>query len=236
MAAITEGELLAAWEAALGRPAVARALALAGAACRRDPAELSDLPLGRRDALLLDLRERCFGPQLSSETSCPRCAERLELMLDVADIRVPVEEAPDDRCHVEVAGVEVEFRLPTSGDLLALGSAGGDARRRLLETCVVERSAGSEALSDEILAGVAARLPVADPQADVVLSLACWSCGHEWDAPFDVAAYLWMEVDAYARRLLFDVHSLASAYGWSEAEVLAVSPARRRFYLDEVAA
>ena len=38
-----------------------------------------------------------------------------------------------------------------------------------------------------MLDAVAARLPLADPQADVVLTLTCWSCGHEWDAPFDVA-------------------------------------------------
>jgi hypothetical protein len=39
-------------------------------------------------------------------------------------------------------------------------------------------------------------------------------------------------METYARRLLYDVHALASAYGWSEDEVLAVSPARRRCYLE----
>ena len=43
-------------------------------------------------------------------------------------------------------------------------------------------------------------------------------------------------MEGRAKRLLMDVHLLARAYGWSEAEVLALSPARRRFYLEMVEA
>ena len=37
-------------------------------------------------------------------------------------------------------------------------------------------------------------------------------------------------------RILREVHTLAAAYGWSEAEILALSPARRRVYLELAAA
>jgi hypothetical protein len=33
-----------------------------------------------------------------------------------------------------------------------------------------------------------------------------------------------------------DVHALASAYGWSEREILALSDTRRRLYLEMVSA
>ena len=36
---------------------------------------------------------------------------------------------------------------------------------------------------------------------------------------------------ARAGALLHEVHRLASAYGWSEAQILALSPARRAQYL-----
>jgi hypothetical protein len=230
VAPFTEAELLAVWETGLDQSPVARALTLAAAACGGEEAALADLPLGRRDALLLGLRERCFGPRLSSEVQCPRCDERLELTLTTADIRVdgPAAGAPG---RVEVGGVEVTFRPPTSRDLLALDPGSPDARHRLVAGCVLTAGTAPESLGDDVLETVAGRLGDADPQADVVLALTCTTCRHEWQAPFDVAGYLWTEVDAYVRRLLYDIHSLAAAYGWSEGEVLAVSPVRRQFYL-----
>ena len=36
------------------------------------------------------------------------------------------------------------------------------------------------------------------------------------------AAFVWAEVESRARRVLWEVHTLASAYGWSEAETLAL--------------
>ena len=68
----------------------------------------------------------------------------------------------------------------------------------------------------------------ADPMADIHLALNCPSCEHKWEAPFDIVAFLWREISAAARRLLREVHTLASAYGWTETEILALSPARRR--------
>ena len=43
----------------------------------------------------------------------------------------------------------------------------------------------------------------------------------------DITAYLWSEVEDWAKRLLIEIHTLASAYGWREAELLALEPAQR---------
>ena len=43
-------------------------------------------------------------------------------------------------------------------------------------------------------------------------------------------------MDARAQRLLMEVHLLARAYGWREADILGMSPARRNAYLQRVAA
>ena len=40
--------------------------------------------------------------------------------------------------------------------------------------------------------------------------------------------------DAWALRTLAEVHRLASAYGWREQDILALSPARRQLYLGMV--
>ena len=79
------------------------------------------------------------------------------------------------------------------------------------------------------------RLAAADPGAELELALACPSCDHRWTQDLDPVAFLWAEIDGWARRLAGEVHVLAAAYGWGEAEILALSPLRRRLYLEAVA-
>ncbi len=56
-----------------------------------------------------------------------------------------------------------------------------------------------------------------------------------WDAGCHKATQLWREIHAWAKRQLDEVHTLASAYGWSEADILAMSASRRRRYVSLVA-
>ncbi|HUD55174.1 MAG TPA: hypothetical protein VMR02_08095 [Terracidiphilus sp.] len=44
------------------------------------------------------------------------------------------------------------------------------------------------------------------------------------------------QIEARARRLLYEVHTLAAAYGWSEREILSLSAPRRALYLEMVRA
>ena len=138
-----------------------------------------------------------------------------------------------------VADYEVTFRLPNSLDLLKLTPEADVAinRRRLLELCLTStrqhgQDVPAERLPDEVMSVVAEQMAQADPQADVQLALTCPECAHPWQAPLDIVSFLWSELHAWAGRLLQEVHELASAYGWSEAEVVGLSPARRRLYLE----
>ena len=79
---------------------------------------------------------------------------------------------------------------------------------------------------------IAEAVEAADPGADLTLDVACPECGGATRAELDIASYLWTELDAWARDVLLDVHLLATAYGWSEPEILALSPTRRRYYLE----
>jgi hypothetical protein len=72
----------------------------------------------------------------------------------------------------------------------------------------------------------------ADPDADLQLDAPCPACGHHTSAVVDAASFLWAELDAWARGTLVEVHLLASTYGWTEPEVLSLSPRRRRHYLE----
>jgi hypothetical protein len=108
----------------------------------------------------------------------------------------------------------------------------------LVSRCIIElrksdgESLPAHALPEKIIGVLADALSRADPRADLQFALVCPSCAHEWSAPFDITTALWKELHAWAQRTLRDVHALARAYGWREADILALSPTRRQIYLE----
>jgi hypothetical protein len=222
--------LIACWE--LGRPRhpLDRALLLhAAAAPGEDPDTLADRTLGERNAALLRLRQSLFGDALKSCVECPECGERLEFAISAQTL---LEQGPDSASmHAELNGRRL--RLPTTRDLASVADEPDEAHaaRKLLDRLLVD-AAPAELPIDAL----ASAIDAADPRIDYSLALSCPACPHCWNAPFDVPAFLWEEIDARARRLLDEVHTLARAYGWSEGEILALSETHRRAYLDRVLA
>ncbi|GAA2302402.1 hypothetical protein [Streptomyces violaceusniger] len=121
-------------------------------------------------------------------------------------------------------------------------TAASRARRALLARCIVSAHRSGQPVPVDRLPAAELPEPVqrrlaeaaerADPAADVTLNVACPECGEATRAELDIASYLWAELDHWARDLLLDVHLLATAYGWSEPQILALSPLRRRYYLE----
>ncbi|MET0646926.1 MAG: phage baseplate protein [Pyrinomonadaceae bacterium] len=241
MRALSTRELLDVWELGLTHAPERWALLLLEAACPDSaPEELARLSVGQRDARLLRLREWAFGGGFTSLAACPACAEQLELSFEAADVTAgpPTGAGP---FRLSVGEHELEFRLPDSRDLLAVSVCADvpDARQQLFERCLsLARRGGTEvsagALPPEVLEAVSEEMDRLDPQGNVRLSVACPRCGHGWQALFDICSYLRSELDSWARRLLWEVHLLASAYGWRESDTLALSPRRRRLYVQMV--
>jgi hypothetical protein len=250
MRVLSTSELLDVWERGLVQQPAAWALTVLAVASPDTPLEvLEGLSVGQRDAYLLAVRERTFGPRLTSLAVCPACGEHLELDFDVGDVRVapasgalPEPEESGQEAAIlslTLAGYDVRFRLPNSLDLaMVAGREDADAARHLLlERCLltvhpVHGGPSASQLPAEVADAVVARMAEADPQADVQLALACPACGHEWRTTFDIVSFFWHEIDAWAHRTLYDVHRLARAYGWAEADILAMNAWRRQIYLD----
>jgi hypothetical protein len=167
------------------------------------------MPVGTRDAALLRIRRRLFGDRIEGVTSCNACAEELDVTLSVAAL---LSEMPPADTHL---------RIPNAGDLAAIAAA-GDVESGVAR--LLERLAPSS--EDEVAA--------ADPGAEIRLVSACPACGARNEAYFDAPSFLWKEVHALAHDVLWDVHALARAYGWDEATILALTPGRRRFYLEAI--
>jgi hypothetical protein len=243
MRAPSAAELLIAWERGARQPTAARALLLLVLACPEvSPQALARLSIGERNARLLCLREQLFGSLLDSLASCPACCLQVGIRLRVADLQA-TSQLSEATMSLDVGEYHVRFRVPNSEDVLSvLNSQDATAgRRQLIQRCLLEVRAGEQgiaaaALPLTVMEAVAQRMAEADPQADLQWVMRCPSCGHGWSARFDTAAYLWAEIDTWARRILREVHTLASAYGWSEREILGLSPARRQAYLELIGA
>jgi hypothetical protein len=220
-----------------------------GAGSDRDPdadAHPEHWPLGRRDAALLDLHAALFGPALTAAARCPACGEAIDLSLSTDQLRVADTPAATRGC-VASQGWRLDWRLPNSLDLAAAAAAvatpGRDdaVQQLLLQRCLQRASfegaaVDSAALPPALVQQMADDMAAADPQALTELALQCPACEHRWTEVFDIGAFLMQRLAHWAESTLDQVHTLARAYGWTEAETLRLSPARRAHYLSRVQA
>ncbi|WP_058187115.1 hypothetical protein [Terracidiphilus gabretensis] len=235
MRTLSNLDFLELWErGAVLHPLDRALLAISMAAPGEDYGTLAAWPLGRRNVALNQLHRACFGQMLTGWVACPECSERLEFSLDAEKLYGDVQ---------EIAGEIVidgrRFRPLTSRDLAGVVNESNEqaAALKLMRQCCLDSGEfdGSTFSLEEIDA-ISEQLAQADPLAETLLELQCAECGHCWNEPLDMAAWLWTEVEARARRLLLDVHTLAATYGWSEAEILSLSEQRRGLYMEMVRA
>jgi len=156
---------------------------------------------------------------------------------------LPAADALQPQC-IEFDDYRVDFRLPDAGDLReAARHSDDDAafERALIERCILGcthrgEACAVDALPAEVTQALSSRMEALEPGASVDFELACPECANTWTAAMDVGAVLWSELQTHAERLLLDVDALARVYGWSEAQVFALSPVRRAAYLQLVGA
>lgn len=224
------GTLLAAWEAAAGATGHRRGPALAAALGAEDSGDLLDRPLARLGARLGGSHAAAFGRHVAGVITCSECAAELDVEVDLAEL-FPAgggEPAPP----AGPGGLTV--RAPTTRDLIAAaGSA--DAATEIVRRCVrgpdgnpvrlADLSEAERALVDDELARrTGPGLPT--------LRTTCPECGAAVVAFVDPGVLLWSAVRSRVTSMLQDVADLAAAFGWREADVLALPPRRRAAYLE----
>jgi hypothetical protein len=240
MQPFSAADILNLWEHGAGLHAIDQALLVLRHAlpeCNYD--DLADLPIGHRDGLLLDVHRRNFGNELEGYAECPECQERLEFSIACELLsHVNATEQVTTKT-VNIDDSDFLLRCPNSRDLAAAIIAGDlkSAKQTLLNLCALRANGSGQAscvLPEATQAVIAAELLAIDPRAETVLDLGCPECGNACRRVFDITAFLWTEIRARARRLLQEVDALARAYGWSEADILGMSEARRALYVQMV--
>jgi hypothetical protein len=247
MRPLSSSDLLHIWERGTSRKLIEQALIILDTVFPQAPGDLLvKLNVGQRDLCLLLLRALTFGSRLNGLAECPACHQCLELDFDLYDM--PILNSPLPKLETLMAlktetsfrknDYDIAFRLPNSADLAGLAGTTDIASgcQQLLEACVMSVKDGDTILSAnelpaDILNDIVEHMSQADPLADLTLSAICPSCNHSWEIMFDIVSFFWGEIHAWSSRLVREVHSLAIAYGWREADILAMSAWRRQHYM-----
>lgn len=241
MAVVDAADVMQLWEDNRDRDELSRSVALSAIA---DPPlafpDAAGLAIGQRNSRMLQLRQRWTDEELEVTAQCPDCETQLEFTVDPVRL---IEAAPADppRPAITIGDTTIHWRAVTSRDLSAAGRE-PDAEQAgtfLLRRCILEVTQRGVARadhepSDAERAALAEAIEAADPLCEVRFDLACAACGARVTAGLSVTETVWSELDRTARSLVSEVHQLATAYGWTEAECLALSPARRATYLEWV--
>lgn len=230
MRALSQLETLAIWENGRGLHALDQGVLAVAAAFAEAPDAVADWPLGRRNRALAEVHASLFGPRLRGWSRCPRCKIQLEFQLDLHTLLRTAENAGDDWVTVG----EHRLRLPSSRDLASTALNPGDPVRTLIGRCSADASYLD--FTEQEIEEIEERLSAADPLAEILLHFDCPGCATSFDEALELASFLWAEFESGAKRALHDVHVLARAYGWSEAEVLSLTPARRQLYVEMIGA
>jgi hypothetical protein len=178
--------------------------------------EAADWPIDLRDRTLIEARCLTYGPEADLYLTCPHCGEALERAFDLSCLLATYERGQDGE------GV----RPPTSREVAEAARDGEPAR--LLLACAQDPEANPE----EVEAALERRFPL----LRIALDLDCPACDEAFSSRFDPPAYLWGDLERHAQTVLGEVHRIASRYGWSERDILAMSRRRRAAYLERIAA
>jgi hypothetical protein len=190
------------------------------------------VPASELAAVALVVRQAWVGDLLATDGWCPDpgCRTRVDVSFRVGEylghVRPTVPagvEATGDGWY-RLTGEEVRFRVPSVADLVeALG--GSDGVVALSASCVVPAD-----LDDDQWSRVDRALESISPPLDGTVGGACPQCGASLELRFDPCSYVMAELRDLFAGLYYEVHLLASAYRWSEADILDLQRSRRIAY------
>jgi hypothetical protein len=189
-------------------------------------------PVGIRAAALLDLLafdQRSDRMELSAACARTACGVTFGFELPLRDLAAQV--SRDETWQVALAdGRHVILRRPIGRDLLRWRAAQPGTREQALRMMLDDLVLDGEVGPGDI-AAIADAVIASDPLVALDVAAECPACGHVQDVAVDAEGLALLHFGRRQRVLLHEVHRLATRYGWTEPEVLAVPAPRRAVYL-----
>jgi hypothetical protein len=194
------------------------------------PGEAADLAICDRDRLLAAIHRDAFGDRIEADVSCRSCGQVFEVSFSLAAFidRIMGDgakgiEGPDADGQFRLD--DIDFRLPTTRDLVAVATLPPEERRAaLLARCVGSVPSGEEDALD-------AAMTTVGPTLDSDLDATCPHCAMEQHVRFSVESFLLRTLSNELRYLIREVHRVASAYGWTYETILALPRTDRRAFV-----
>jgi hypothetical protein len=185
------------------------------------PGGALDLSVSDRDALLAAVLQRTYGDRVESTVRCRRCGNRFDLSFSLAELlRAAGFEGDGSQAEGRTES-GVPFRAPTGRDELEIEALPGDRaaelRRRIAPTA-----------REEDAAELDSALGQTAPVLDIDLDARCPECSRHQQFHFNAQTYLLESLAQERPQLWWEVHRIASAYGWSLESILNLRRSERR--------
>src|SRR6185437_9682311 len=197
-----------------------------------------DLPICDLDALLLRIRQMVFGDLIRADVACSAagCGKRIDIAFGI-DRYLEHHSPRSARNAIQAPeggwmrlGGEIDFRLPTGADQMALRFH-PDPYRELIRRCIRPSN-----ISASLIRRVERTMETLAPSLAHELNGACPECGASFAVFFDPRGFTLAELRGQAVFFFEDAHLLAEQYHWSEAEIVRLPRDRRLRYAEMVRA
>jgi len=169
---------------------------------------------------------------------CQQCAQHLEIEIAVRDF-IADEEATVFEWSPQ-PGQLLSVRLPTGQDQQRWLTSNDISVHSMAQQLVVRVNAEPRAsdwrIPEDWVDALADELARHDPLTALELPVRCPACEATTTIEFNLEEELLVRLRARQLATLRDIHTLASAYHWSESEILKLPEWRRRQYLTQIAA
>ncbi|MGA2490120.1 MAG: hypothetical protein ABSF99_08030 [Anaerolineales bacterium] len=206
-------------------------LDIPGTGCK--PGSASQLTAADRDRMLAVIYRRMYGGSIATMLTCGQCKKPFDLDFELGELEKSLAaESPPQGLQRTGGTFQLpdgsRFRLPTGCDELEVAHMSPDqAQSELLQRCLL---AGDPAGKEAVLAA----MQVVAPLLDLDLQANCPECGFTQAVHFDLQRYLLSAIQAGQTNLAYQVHLLASAYGWSLETILGLPRSQRLAYVNVI--
>ena len=197
------------------------------------------LSVGDRQFLTTCLAGRLGEDEAWFTVNCRACGERFDFPLRFSELPVKPAGPSYPFCETILRAGKCRWRVPNGADqkALALLPSDEEALQTLLQRCLVhdETEAGTDIppglvanLTAPEIARIETALEAQAPEVTNRVQAACVGCSEINETEINPLRYLSTPLQGVS----IDIHRIASAYHWSEAEILSLPRHRRLHYLE----
>jgi len=180
--------------------------------------DVAAMTISQADRALAELYLMLYGSKAECRATCSSCSESYEFSLNLAQIIADQDAdrpAPPNAEGIWTLPSGAQVRAPTQTDLS--GDPATLAARLTIEGEASELEVGTF-------------LEAASPVLTIDMAASCPDCGSDAQVRFDLSTYLTRRLVAERPFLVRETHLIASRYGWSHSEIMALPRDDRRAY------